>query len=118
MAQIFTARVWTAELRAEAQSLRDELLALDDQEQPPAPELPPARPRRAVADPAAEERRVVEREREAEAQRWRRVVAMRRGWGMSATVYDPERSAQRAAVRRQQREHTSGLVRDGFRPWR
>lgn len=116
MAQIFTTRVWTPELKAEAQALRDELLALVDDGQEPRAELPAA-PRRAVADPAAEQQRAVERAEAEERRRWSRVVGMRRGV-MSAVVWDPERSAQRAAARRQQREHTSGLVRDGFRPWR
>lgn len=120
LAEIFMQSTWTAELRAEAEVLRnellrDELLSLD--EVPPAAELSAPPPRRAVGDSAAEAQRAVERERAAEAQRWRRVLAMRRG-GMSAVIWDPERSAQRAAARRQQREHTSGLVRDSFRLWR
>lgn len=114
LAQIFMQPVWTAELREEATALRDELLALDDVDVDAPPELPPPPRRRAVADPVADARRAVEREREAEAARWRRVVGARWGGGMSRVVYEPVRDAQR----RRRREHTEALVRDGFRPWR
>ncbi len=82
--------------------LREELAGLDAS--PPAAALPPA----GTGEFTMRRARPVE----TDADRWRRVVAMRHGVaGAGRNIYAPEADAARAAKVRNGQEHVTGLVR-------
>lgn len=82
--------------------LREELAALDA---PPRPALPPA----GTGEFTMRRARPVN---DTDADRWRRVVAMRHGVaGAGRNIYAPEADATRAAKVRNGQEHVTGLIR-------